>query len=367
MPVDYDSIKRENLRKYGEDIGRIGRMLLAERYGDRTHFMFEILQNAEDAIKKRGKWDGSRSVAFALSTNLLTISHFGKPFDEADVRGVCGIGESTKTLTDIGRFGIGFKSVYAFTDNPEIHSGNEHFAIDSYVWPTAVRGRNLQPEETQIHIPFRADEPSAREDILQGLRHLRPRTLLFLRETEEISWSDVDGPSGLYLRNKAEVVGNDARKVVLIGQDDENDDFEEHWIVFSREVFNEEVSIGYVEVAFHLDQGSKNGQSPPVRRTQDSALVAFFPTVLSTHLGFVVQGPYRTTPSRDNVPQNDPWNRHLVQETAILLVEAMKGLRQIGLLDVSAIQCLPLDASQFSKDSWFAPLFLVLQLQIRRG
>ena len=115
MPADYDLIRADNKRKYGEEISRIGRMLLANRYDDPTHFIFEILQNAEDALKKRDKKDGQRAVEFSLSDDALTISHFGKPFDEQDVLGVCGIGESTKSYTDIGRFGIGFKSVYAFT------------------------------------------------------------------------------------------------------------------------------------------------------------------------------------------------------------------------------------------------------------
>ena len=56
---------------------------------------------------------------------------------------------------------------------------------------------------------------------------------------------------------------------------------------------------------------------------QRSPLVVFFPTVLETHLGFLVQGPYRTTLSRDNVPRNDKWNRHLVAQTASLLGEAL--------------------------------------------
>lgn len=368
MPADYNSIRAENLRKYGEEIDRIGRMLLAERYDDRTHFIFEILQNAEDALSKRTEWAGARTVDFSLSFDNLTISHFGKLFDEADVRGVCGIGESTKALTDIGRFGIGFKSVYAFTENPEIHSGQEHFAIDSYVWPKAAKEVRLQAEETQILIPFPDGQPDAREEILKGLRRLGPRTLLFLREIEEISWSVADGPSGLYLRSKPEILGNDsksARKVVVIGQDDARGDVDEEWMVFSREVFNEEISAGHVEVAFALDHGGADSQSSSVRRVMDSPLVVFFPTVLSTNLGFLVQGPYRTTPSRDNVPQGDPWNLHLVQETAVLLVDALKELRNHGLLDLSAIQCLPLDASRFPEDSRFAPLFQAVREAFR--
>ena len=187
MPIDYDSISAENRIKYGTDIKRIGGMLLADRYDDRTHFIFELLQNAEDALAKRDTtWDGSRTVTFSLSSDELTVSHFGKPFDEADVRGVCGIGESTKELTDIGRFGIGFKSVYAFTDSPEIHSGEECFAIDDYVHPKQVNKFPLKPDETVIRIPFRKDELDAKDKVLYGLRNLSTRTLLFLRQIEEI-------------------------------------------------------------------------------------------------------------------------------------------------------------------------------------
>ena len=121
MTCNYQTIRRDNERRYGTDIGRIGPMLLANRYDDRTHFIFEILQNAEDALARRDGWQGSRAVTFHLTGKTLRVSHFGLPFDEPDVRGICGIAESTKDLTAIGRFGIGFKSVYAFTDRPEVH------------------------------------------------------------------------------------------------------------------------------------------------------------------------------------------------------------------------------------------------------
>src|SRR5579859_6492363 len=125
MASDYKSIRADNERRYGTDIGRIGPMLLADRYDDRTHFIFELLQNAEDALARRTGWSGQRSVRFLLTNNELRVSHFGKHFDEPDVRGICGIAESTKGLNAIGRFGIGFKSVYAFTDRPAVHSGSE--------------------------------------------------------------------------------------------------------------------------------------------------------------------------------------------------------------------------------------------------
>src|SRR5437899_487759 len=104
MSVDYKSLRAENVRRYGTDIGRIGGMLLANRYDKRTHFIYELLQNAEDALRRREDWNGSRSVAFDLSATKLKITHYGQAFNEPDVRGVCGIDESTKDITSIGRF-----------------------------------------------------------------------------------------------------------------------------------------------------------------------------------------------------------------------------------------------------------------------
>ena len=354
MPVDYSSISKENRVKYGTDIRRIGGMLLADRYDDRTHFIFELLQNAEDALAKRGTdWSESRTVTFSLSPDELVISHFGKPFDEADVRGVCGIGESTKELTDIGRFGIGFKSVYAFTDHPVIHSEDEHFEVVDYVHPRQVSVRHLEPDETVIRIPFRKSEPDAKDAILSGLRNLSTRTLLFLRQIEEIHWEDTDGGvSGLYMRGKRESIGGNARKIVMIGHDDENGDLEEGYIVFSNEVFKGNTRAGHVEIAFALKEDDVSGEFK-IEAATNTELVSFFPTVLSTNLGFILQGPYRTTPSRDNVPENDAWNRHLVDETSKLLIVALRELRGLGLLNVSAIQCLPLDNSL----SRLTPLF----------
>lgn len=357
MASDYASIRSENERRYGTDIGRIGPMLLADRYDDRTHFIYELLQNAEDALARRKGWYDSRSVSFELSTTELCVSHFGMPFTDADVRGICGIAESTKDLTAIGRFGIGFKSVYAYTDRPEIHSGDEHFAIESFVWPKAIPRIDTKPDKTVFVLPLRGDDRTSASEIAAGLQQLGPRTLLFLRETEEISWSVEGGSSGLYLRSKPESIGVNARKIVLIGEEQGAAITEETWLVFSREVRTaDNLVAGYVEIAFALSIRDED-DAVSVHLINDSALVVFFPTILPTHLGFLIQGPYRTTPSRDNVPRNDAWNQRLANETAGLLAEALRALRDMGLLDVGTLSSLPLDGSKFGAGSMFAPLF----------
>ena len=347
MAYDYDAIRLDNERRYGTDIGRIGRLLLADRYADRTHFIYELLQNAEDALARRADWHGSRAVSFDLGADTLRVSHFGVPFDEADVRGVCGIDESTKGLTAIGRFGIGFKSVYAFTDRPEVHSGTEAFAIESFVWPVGVDQVERRPDETVILIPLQEGDHAGKEEIAAGLSRLGATSLLFLREIKEISWS-VDGTSvGLYLREEV-TEGPGVRRVTLVGQEGVEPVVAEEWLVFSRPVHTKDGrSPGDVEIAWLTGQDENGGRT--LRAVNHSPLVVFFPTVVATDLGFLLQGPYRTTPSRDNVDPRDEWNQLCVRETGALLIRSLRWLRDEGLLDATALMCLPLDTARFEE------------------
>lgn len=357
-PSNYAAIGDENRTRYGTDIGRIGPMLLADRYDDRTHFIFELLQNAEDALGRRGDAGGRRSVTFTLSPGRLKLSHFGRPFDEADVRGVCGIAQSTKDQHSIGRFGIGFKSVYTFTDRPEIHSGDEDFAVENYVQPKAVTSSARAAGETQIILPLKSGDSSAEHEIANGFQQLGPGALLFLRHIDEINWSIEGGASGVYMRSAPEALAANVHRIKVIGQETGKPEVDQNWLVFHRDVSSTAgEKVGLVEIAFLLTPTKDEPGRWAVQPIAASHLVVFFPTVVATNLGFLVQGPYRTTPSRDNVPRNDPWNQQLVQETADLLVEAVRWLRDNGMLDASALRCLPTDRAKFPEGAMFTPLF----------
>ncbi|WP_283442172.1 sacsin N-terminal ATP-binding-like domain-containing protein [Noviherbaspirillum suwonense] len=359
MASNYEAIFEENHKSYGTKGAQKSGRLAAGLYDDRTHFIFELLQNAEDALGKRGDWHGSRKVAFNLSPARLTLSHFGKPFDEADVRSVCDIAESTKNESSIGRFGLGFKSVYTITDLPEIHSGDEDFAIENYVFPKRLERSARAAGETQIILPLKPEDNTAARDITAGFRHLGPSALLFLRHIDEINWSVEGGASGFYLRNTPESLGPNVQRITVIGKEDDRPEVDQNWLVFHRDVFSaEQQKVGRVEIAFSLVVAAKDVPGRwSVQPLAKSPLVVFFPTVVESHLGFLVQGPYRTTPSRDNIPPGEPWNQHLVKETSSLLVEAMRWMRDKAMLDVSALRCLPLDREKFQQHSRFAPMF----------
>lgn len=362
MASNYQAICEENRRRYGTDIGRIGPMLLADRYDDRTHFIFELLQNAEDALGRRSDWKGQRRVTFTLEPGRLTLSHFGQPFDANDVRGICGIAESTKDRLSIGRFGIGFKSVYTFTDRPEIHSGEEGFAVENYVLPVQVTPASRQPDETLITLPLKQGDSTAVDEIVEGFKRLGPAALLFLRQIEEINWSVQGGASGVYLRSTPEALGENVHRITVIGQESGQPEIDQNWLVFHREVFSTELeNVGRVEVAFALQPVKDRTGRWVVVPVATSPLVVFFPTAVETNLGFLVQGPYRTTPSRDNIPRHEPWNKYLVELTADLLVDAMRWLRDQRMLDVSALRCLPLDREKFPDGSMFWPVFTAVR------
>jgi hypothetical protein len=362
MSVDYAALSAENRLEYGRAIGRIGKMLLEDRYDKRTHFLYEVLQNAEDALRRRAGWKGSHAVTFSLTREALRISHFGAPFTEADVRGVCGIATSTKGVTSIGRFGIGFKSVYAFTDRPEIHSGGESFWIGDYVFPQAVPPAARDPDETLILLPLKAEDSEAFGEIAEGLRTLGAETLLFLKHVDKVIWSVEGEGDGSYLRASS---GDGFRREVELIAGWSGKTSSQTYLLYSRDVEHEGERVGQAELAFRtavLEDGSRIVQPVP-----DARLVVFFPTVLPTHTGFLVQGPYQTTPSRDNIPPSKPWNIKLAKRTGELLVEVLEHLRDSGMLSVATLRTLPLDRLKMA-GGLFQPLYdnLVAALRSKR-
>lgn len=362
MASNYEAICEENRQRYGTEGAQKSGGLAAGLYDDRTHFIFELLQNAEDALGRRGDCHEPRKVAFALTPTHLRLSHFGKPFDEADVRSVCDIAESTKNESSIGRFGLGFKSVYTVTDLPEIHSGDEDFAIEDYVFPIRADRMTREADETQIILPLKPADTTAPQEITAGFQRLGPGALLFLRNIDEINWSVEGGASGFYLRNSPETLGPNVQRVTVIGQESGQAEVDQNWLVFHRDVFSAgQQKVRRVEIAFSLVAEKDTPNRWAVQPLISSPLVVFFPTVVESHLGFLVQGPYLTTPSRDNIPPGNLWNRHLIEETANLLVEAMRWMRDNTMLDVSALRCLPLDREKFPESSRFAPMFNVVR------
>jgi hypothetical protein len=348
VPTDYDEIRAENIARYGWDTAVLE--LLGQLYSERAHFIFELIQNAEDA--------GATELTFELSADRLEVRHDGRPFTAADVRGICGVSQGTKAddLTQIGRFGIGFKSVYAYTDSPRIYGSDEHFRIEKYVRPYSVDPLDKPAAGTVFVFPFdRAEVPAtvAVQEISAALGNLSAETLLFLRNIERIRCCG-QRMADTTVERTSRPRARSGRHVMLASRREVSRDHGAEWLVWHRQLDALGEPELRVEIAFmaHTEIDARR-----LVRRESSPLVVFFPTQKETFLGFLIQGPYRTTPARDNVPEHDPWNQALVRETASLLAEVLAELRDEGLLTVDILQALPLDVAQFRPESMFRPLF----------
>ena len=367
MPTDYRAISAYNEEMLGKD--RASRMSQVSMYADTAHFVFEILQNADDA--------GATKVVFEVSDDRLVIEHNGNPFTSDDVKAISYFGKGKTDITKIGHFGLGFKSVFAYTASPRIHSGSESFEItDLYTLRSVPLPADLERNRTRFVLPFdhETSRPAyieagrlkmgttARKEIAAKLAKLGPETLLFTRNLAEIRW-EADGRPGHYLREERPLAGG-GRELFIVTADG----VESCFLVFEQPVHtggSETSPTGrLVQIAYRLTKRlSDEGAISPV---VGAKLFVFFQTDKETHTGLIFQAPYRTTPARDNVPEDDDFNRQLVQQSADLLVESVQQLKKLKLLSLEALSALPLDFERFAEGSFFYPVHAAVRDALQR-
>lgn len=328
----------ESARENGFEEGI--KRLLAELYPDNAHFIYELLQNAEDAR--------ASEVRFVLEQGCARFVHNGsRLFSSKDVDSITGIGISTKRddPTSIGKFGVGFKAVFAYTNTPEIHSDVFHFRIRDLVVPEALT--TTGPElETRFRFPFDNPKKTASEavaEVAQGLNALDHSVLLFLRHIRKIRYTLPDGSWGTLERTDQE----DGR--LLISSRHPNSPakvFE--WLLFQKDV---EVNDGNgkcqqwpVAIAFPLEQeyNSQKGSSEKAIATlKPGQVFIYFPAEKEvSNLHFHLHALFASTVARDSV-RDCNGNEQLRNGLAELTAESLNSIRVRGLLTASCLATLP--------------------------
>lgn len=87
--------------------------------------IFELVQNAADAL--RGV---SGRIEVVLTDDVLYVANEGEALSETGVKSLLGSHQSGKRDESIGRYGLGFKSVVALSDRPQIFSRSGSFGFD---------------------------------------------------------------------------------------------------------------------------------------------------------------------------------------------------------------------------------------------
>lgn len=323
------------------------RRLLSELYPDNAHFIYELLQNAEDAH--------ATVVEFELCESHLEVRHNGsRPFSLSDIDSITSIGNSTKKddPTQIGKFGVGFKAVYSYTTRPEIRSGEYSFAIEDLFVNESIDGQ-APTGQTIFRFPFDRDEKPANvalEEIAKALTELDEKTLLFLNYVATVTYTLPDETIGIIERQKLD--GN----VVEIKKADGEDFVASHWLrlVGAMSVKSSDSSTHSVAAAFRLadneltpkrkEEVRENDKGTPTRcivPLDHGDVSIYFPAVKEkSGLKFHIHAPFASTVARDSV-RDDPDNVKLIKDIGHLIVDALPDLRDRGLIDDSFLTTLP--------------------------
>ncbi|MFO0884832.1 MAG: hypothetical protein U0894_11710 [Pirellulales bacterium] len=219
------------------------RRIVEDLYPDSAHFIYELLQNAEDT--------GASEARFVLSPTSLVFEHNGRPFDERDIYAITDIGEGTKSEDDdkIGRFGVGFKAVFAYSETPHIWSPTFAFKITELVLPVEIPQRSDLGTRTRFEFPFNNPKKSGEEaykEVESGLSELAETTLLFLSHLESIRWSVGNSEQGEVLRHR-----HSENHIEVLKQIGGKTTTSQHFLKFQQPVVGLEKQ--QISVAFELD------------------------------------------------------------------------------------------------------------------
>lgn len=322
------------------------RRLLSELYPDNAHFIYELLQNAEDAK--------ASVVEFELRAGGLEARHNGsRSFSLEDIDSIANIGDSTKKddETQIGKFGVGFKAVYSYTTRPEIRSGEFSFAISDLFVPERIDGRAPDGWTTFL-FPFdRSDKPAATAsaEVERGLRELDEKTVLFLNNIREITYELPDGDIGFVKRT-------DVDDVTIRVEASQGEGFvESSWLRLVGPASTEHDGQRPLTVAaaFKLEpkESGRNRSASKVNSRVDAPLAIvplpvgdvsiYFPAAKETStLRFHIHAPFASTVARDSVRDTSE-NVQLVADIGDLIVRNLKGFRDRGLIDDGFLAALP--------------------------
>ncbi|KAK9061523.1 hypothetical protein SSX86_018705 [Deinandra increscens subsp. villosa] len=295
------------LKKQHARLGRALHCLSQELYSQDSHFLLELVQNADDNVYPR---DVEPTLTFILQEEGVIVLNNEQGFSVENIKALCDVGNSTKKEPSagyIGKKGIGFKSVFRVTDAPEIHSNGFHIKFDisdgqiGFVLPTVVP-------------PYRnKNKSSSVENLISMFSDLHPSLLLFLHRLECIKFRNLINDSLVIMRK--EVVGDNIVNVSL-GKETMT------WFVNSCKLqanhIRHDVQTTEISMALMLED-INNGNYIP--KLEHQPVFAFLP-LRNYGLKFIIQADFILPSSREEVDGDSPWNQWLLSEFPNLFVSA---------------------------------------------
>ena len=343
-------LNERRIRAYGEcpaDISEhfgIEQVVLARGYGYRQ--ILELVQNGADAIlEARAAGEPPSDVDrihVLLRGSRLYVANTGAPLSEQGLEALLGSHSSPKRGNQIGRFGLGFKSLLRLGGTIDLFtktSGgirfnprrcreelNQRFGKPQapslrLAWPLDMAERTndgilaqLSWAETKVRVEVESAEIC--EHLRLEIEAFPAEFLLFFPATTLISLDTgaemcrelcvaVDGEAHV-LRDRTEI---------------------SRWRVASRTVTITDVRAREDATHIHERNSVPLAWAFPLEGKQEEAgrFWAFFPTDTPTRLPGILNAPWKLNSDRNAIIRGE-WNNSLMREAACLIVETLPSL-----------------------------------------
>lgn len=317
-----------------------------ELYSENTHFVLELLQNADDnsyeaGVRAKGE--------FVLTTSRQVVFHNNeRGFSSANIQAICDVGASTKSSVDssssIGKKGIGFKSVFKISDSPQVHSNGFHIRFRAknddahggglgYILPFWIEDQTKwqRQQGTTFVLPLNQASAARVDEISESLMAFEPSILLFLRRIRELRIADQVHNQTLHFLKEASMRGRHHQTVQLFSQirrkgssADRVVVAQQQWLVVKMTLIApaafasapDQVRETEIAVALPFDlssSSSASGDRPPLQQ-----VFAYLP-LRSYGFRFIVQGDFEVPSSREAIVNGSEWNQWLVSQLPGLL------------------------------------------------
>ena len=324
------------------------RKTVEELYPDSAHFIYELLQNAEDT--------GAKNVNFFLKEDSLVFAHDGRPFNERDIKGITDIGDGSKSDDNdsIGQFGIGFKAVFAYSETPRVWSPTFSFEIRELVLPFEIPAKNECLKRTCFEFPFNNPKKNAKDafmEVKEGLEKLPVMTLLFLSSIETITWQ-----IGKDKSNSISRINHGNNHIELLKFKNKVSINSKHFLRFTKPL--NEHKKQYVSIAFNLeylnkidnfDITKKIFEQMKILPASQGRVSVYFPAEKEiSGLRFHVHAPFVPELSRASI-KDTPVNNPLYKELANLTIESLFKIKDMNLLTSEFLSVLPNDIDELSE------------------
>lgn len=314
----------------GIDMGNFGVSIFSSMYANPAHFIYELLQNAEDA--------GAHNVRFDLQENALLFFHDGdKLFDLNDLKGITGYAQSAKQ-DKFGKFGLGFKAVYTICKTPLIYSGDMCFQINNFIIPSEIARKQEYSRGTYFILPFESDKMDTvaiYNMIYDELSKLPSDSILFTKNIEKIDWNTCT-INGSIKKTYEPLDESISRKCTLRFVID-NEKRRKTYLIFSKPwTENEKKNMS---IAFRYSEDQKS-----LRAEKASNISVLFPTRVNSNLKFKIDGPFETTQTRESLDEDytkHNINKRILSELLELYNIAINKIQEYNLYSIDTINILP--------------------------